>query len=249
MGYTRTAINEETNAPRLEVDGTTYFRLGETEGATDIEAPVMSGDFTSMLFQANRPLTDEEIHHLSGLIGYKWRMTVRGERLEDVRRYDERSFEIVAALRSSKRSNPTLQFDDFTEELNDFIAEGSPLRGSDGIQKVKAMDNTRLTIWVNEVSQELEPENFGKVAAAQSAKMTAFLARKSPFAPALLSGKSEAEIIAKVKALVSIKDSLTPGEQDILTMAHDLMVAQADLVSKLAEAETKLEAVRTALSA
>lgn len=247
MSYTRTAYNEDTNARRIDVSGTTYFLLGSTENKTDIEAPVMADAFDSMFFEASRPLTDEEIFHLSGLIGYKWKSTVRGQRLEDVRRHDERSFEIIASLNSSHRSEPMSSFDIFAEELNDFIAEGSPVRSSDGVQKVKGMENVTVTIWLPEVTQELEPDNFGKVAAA-TAKMEKFAARKSPFAPSLLSGKTTEEITAKVTALVSIKDSLTPGEQDILTMAHDLMVAQADLVAKLAEAEVKLAAVRSALS-
>lgn len=257
MAYTETAQNEQTRAESVNVKGTTYYRLGKTEGVTALEAEVCASQFDSMFFEVNRDITDEELYQLTGLIGYLWRTTVKGERLTDVRRYNENSFEIVASLASSSSNTPLNRFDQFAQTLNDFIEEGSDVR-NDGTQKVKGMPNTSVTVWVDEVVQQLEPKNFNK-----NSKMERLAARPSPFAPELLSGKSTEEIIAKVTALVSIKESLTPGEQDILTMAHDLMVAYAELSLKIVEAENavedaqeetakaeaKLEAVRSALSA
>lgn len=242
MTCTKTAHNEETNADTVEVDGTTYFRLGETENATDIEGPVVADDFEFMFFEASRPITDEELYHLSGLLGYLWRVHVKGARLDDVRRNDEKSFEIYAPLTSSRSSNRYARFDDFVLELNDFIASGSTVK-QDGTQKVKGMENLTLTVFVDTVTQELERENFFK-----NSKMAKLAAKPSPFAPERLSGKTTEEIVAKVQALVTIKNSLTPGEQDILTMAHDLIAAQYELAAKVAEAEEKLEAIRSALS-
>lgn len=238
MSSTQTAYNEQTNAASVEVEGRRYFRLGETEGATALEAPVMAQDFTSMLFEADRDLTGQEVYHLSSLIGFLWKTTVKGERLTDIIKVNSRSFVIKAALADSRSGNPYGRFDEFSEQLNDFIAEGSPVR-TIGTQLVKGIEDVTLSIWLDNVSQELERSNFSKLAKLAS--------RPSPFAPELLSGKTTEEIANKVKAMVSIKDSLTPGEQDILTMAHDLMVAHAELSAKVAEAEAKLAAVREAL--
>lgn len=238
MSYTETAVDEQTNAPRMRLKGTDYFRLGETDGATGIEGPVVATEFESMVFQADRDITDEELYQLSGLLGFLWKMTVKGERLTDVTRLDERMFLIRASIASSTSRNAYARFDDFVEQMNEFVADGSPVK-KDGSQLVEGVENVKLSIWVDSVTQELERKNFSK--------LEALAAKPSPFAVASLSGKTADEIANKVKALVSIKDSLTPGEQDILTMAHDLMVAQAAMAAKLAEAEAKLEAVRSAL--
>jgi hypothetical protein len=238
MSHTETAYNEDTKALFLTINETRYFQLGKADYSTPIEGEVVAQDFTSMVFTANRALSNQELDHLSALIGFLWKTTVKGDRLTNVRRFDEITFVITVDLNSSTSRNPYGRFDEFSSKLNEFLAEGSPVR-KDGTQLVEGINDVQLMIWLDEVSQEVEQESTAKLAKLAS--------MPSPFAPELLSGKTTDEISNKVRALVSIKDSLTPGEQDVLTMAHDLLVANADLVAKLAEAEAKLAAVRSAL--
>lgn len=236
MAETVEVYNAETEAEFVTFCDVPFYKLG-----ADMPSgmAVVAADFNMIRFEANRPLTDVEVEQLMQILGFAWKVTVRGDRMLNFKRHGQNAVVVYVSLASSQSSKRFDRFDEFQEVVNDYIADGSTVK-LDGSQLVAGIENLNVTVWVDEVYQELP---------VQYAKLQKLASRPSPFVAESLSGKSRDEIVRKLTAMVSIKDSLTAGEQDILTMAHDLMAIAAEAEKKAKDAETKLEAARAALSA
>lgn len=236
MSETVEARNSETEAAVVTFEGTPFYKLGSE---TSSGAPVVAAHFDALRFEASRSMNDAEVQHLMQILGFAWKVTVRGDKLLHFKRDGQNSVVVYVSLLSSSSRSPFERFDEFQEVVNDYIADGSTVK-RDGSQLVSAIDNLSVTVWADDVYQELP---------VATAKLRKLANRPSPFAPANLSGKTRDEIVRKLSALVSIQDSMTTGEQDILAMAHDLMVITVEAEKKAKDAEAKLEAVKAALSA
>lgn len=228
--------NEETEAEVTNFCDVPFYRL---DADTPSGMAIVAADFDQLRFEANRPMTDAEVENLMQILGFVWKVTVRGERLLNFKRHGQNAVVVYVSLASSQSGKRFERFDEFLDTVNDYIADGSTVK-KDGSQLVSGIDNLSVTVWADEVYQELP---------VATAKLQKLANHPSPFAPANLSGKTRDEIVRKLSALVSIKDSMTTGEQDILAMAHDLMVITVEAEKKAKDAEAKLEAVKAALSA
>lgn len=85
----------------------------------------------AMRFQANRPLSDDEIRTFAGLVGYKYRSTVAGEPLGDPLRDSQFSFIVGADTTKTARDDIGLALEDFERDLPEFVRDGSPIRKTD----------------------------------------------------------------------------------------------------------------------
>jgi hypothetical protein len=236
MSETREARNSETEAEVTTFCDFPFYKLGsDTPSGTE----VVAAHFNQLRFEASRSMTDSEVEQLMQILGFVWKVTVRGDRLTQFKRNGQNAVIVYVSLSSSQSRSPFERFDEFVNSVNDYIADGSTVK-RDGSQLVSGIDNLSVTVWADDVYQEI-PVAFTKLNKLSN--------RPSPFAPANLSGKTRDEIVRKVSAMVGIKDSMTTGEQDILAMAHDLMVIAAEAEKKAQDAEAKLEAVKAALSA
>lgn len=92
---------------------------------------VFPGTPYSMRFQANRPISDEEMNHLSQLIGYQYRATVRGESMGTPERDTPYSFTVYADTTKSSSDDLGHAMEKFETGLNDIIQNGSPVRTTD----------------------------------------------------------------------------------------------------------------------
>lgn len=236
MSETVEARNSETEAEVTTFCDVPFYKLGND---TPSGSPVVAAHFDALRFEASRPMTDAEVQHLMQILGFAWKVTVRGDKMLSFKRNGQNAVVVYVSLSSSSSRNPFERFDEFQEVVNDYIADGSTVK-RDGSQLVSGIDNLSVTVWADDVYQEL-PEQYSKLQKLAN--------RPSPFVAESLSGKSRDEIVRKLTALVSIKDSLTAGEQDILTMAHDLMAVAAEAEKRAKDAEAKLDAARAALSA
>lgn len=108
----------------VDRDGTVYRRWNPAELA-DEHFPWESH---AMRFQASRPLTDEELNHIAGAVGYGYRVTIDGELGQRPLRDSPYSFTIFADATKSRRSDLAAAFEDFPEELQKMVTEGSPVR-------------------------------------------------------------------------------------------------------------------------
>lgn len=236
MSEVREARNSETEAEVTTFCDVRFYKLGnDTPSGTE----VVAANFDQLRFEASRPMTDDEVAKLMQILGFAWKVTVRGERMLTFKRNGQNAVIVYVSISSSASRSPFERFDEFVNSLNDYIADGSTVK-RDGSQLVTGIDNLSVTVWADDVYQELPLD---------TPKLQKLANRPSPFAAESLSGKSRDEIVRKLTALVSIKDSLTAGEQDILTMAHDLMAVAADAEKRAKDAEAKLDAARAALSA
>lgn len=236
--------NENTDADVATFDGITFFKLGTD---TPSGLPVVANDFEALRFEANRNLSTDEIQHLMQILGFVWKVTVRGDKLNTFEPDGPNAVVVYVELASSQSRSRFDRFDEFVAGVNDYIADGSTVK-KDGSQLVGGMEDVTVTVWADKVTQEVTQETIER-----QAKLKKLASRPSPFAPEPLSGKTQEEIAKKLTALISIRESLTAGEQDILTMAYDLLNFKSDetkqAIAAKEAAEAKLDAVRTALSA
>lgn len=103
----------------IDREGTVFSRRTESRFA---DAPY------AIRLQADRELTDDEIHHIAGLTGYSYATAGRGEGISSPERDSARSF-IIGADTTKGRVYRNL--DVFEDNLDTFIREGSPVRKTD----------------------------------------------------------------------------------------------------------------------
>lgn len=92
---------------------------------------VYPGTPYAMRFEANRPLTDDEMRQMAQLIGYRYAATVRGERLPDPERDSPYSFVLSTDTTKSRSDDLGIALEDFEEDLDGFVHAGSPVRTTD----------------------------------------------------------------------------------------------------------------------
>lgn len=89
---------------------------------------IFGGSPYSMRLQASRPLSDEEMSTMAGLVGYAYRAAVAGEPIGNPMRDSPFSFTVSADTTKSSRDDLGMALEDFEEALPTMIAEGSPIR-------------------------------------------------------------------------------------------------------------------------
>lgn len=105
----------------------------------------------AMRFQANRPLSPDEMRHAAGLIGYAYRANVRGESLGEPVPDTPYSFTVSADSTKTARDDVGVAFAEFEDALPDLIASGSPVRktdrsgpGTKGTKLIEGFDDPEL---------------------------------------------------------------------------------------------------------
>ena len=118
------------------------FDLVESKGKTfhRFRPGIHPADSQHMRLQFDRPISDEEIEHLMQASGYAWASKVRGERLDIWHERDTpNSFVVFADMNKTVRSSQTNAADEFQENLNELLADGSVILGN-GTRKVEPFD-------------------------------------------------------------------------------------------------------------
>lgn len=114
---------------------------------------VFPGEFYTMRFQADRKLTPEEIQQFAGLVGYTYRSTVAGERLDSAKPDTDYSFTIFADSTKSSRDDVGMALEKFEEDLPAAIRDGSPVRKTN--QSGEGTKGTRLVEGFGEIKFEI----------------------------------------------------------------------------------------------
>lgn len=111
-----------------------------------------------MRFQADRPLSDEEMQHLAQLIGYEYRASVRGEPMGAPERDSPYSFMVFADTTKSSSDDLGMALERFEEGLPTTVTQGSPLRstnrsgpGTKGTRLVEPFGDVHLEVYYDDV--------------------------------------------------------------------------------------------------
>lgn len=109
----------------------------------------------AMRFEANRDLTDEEARRVAQLVGYRYAATVAGEPLGWPDRDSPRSICVSADSTKTRRDDVNQAFEEFEDDLDAFLVEGSPVRttnragaGTKGTRLVEGLGDPDLKIQV-----------------------------------------------------------------------------------------------------
>jgi hypothetical protein len=126
----------------LSADGTTEFRR-RRDG-------VHPNEPYQMRFQTSRPIDDDEMHQMAGLVGYAYASKVRGESLDDPVRDSPYSFVVYADTTKSRRDDLGQALEEFEAELPKMVRDGSPIRTTDrtgpaGTRAVLGLNDPGLT--------------------------------------------------------------------------------------------------------
>lgn len=108
----------------------------------------------AMRFQANRPLSDDEVQHFAGLVGYTYRSTVAGEPLDTPERDSPYSFTVYADTTKTRRDDVGMALEEFEQQLPDLIQNGSPVRKTD--RSGEGTKGTRLVDGFNDPDLKFE---------------------------------------------------------------------------------------------
>jgi hypothetical protein len=82
----------------------------------------------AMRFQANRPLTDDDMTRMAQIVGYNYAATVAGESLDLPERDSPYSFILGADMTKSRRDDLGIALEQFEENLPGMLCDGSPIR-------------------------------------------------------------------------------------------------------------------------
>lgn len=146
MPYLR---NEETTADTITAwpgtpDEENFYKLGNG---------VYNWEYDGVLVKASRSLDDAEMLQLAQLVGYA-HSVLGGEGFGWPERVSDDAF--VIGTDSTKCRNKN--FDEFTDPLNDIVAEGSKIRttnragaGTKGTRKVSGMKDVTVELYLDNV--------------------------------------------------------------------------------------------------
>lgn len=123
---------------------------------------------TAMRFQADRPLTDDEMQRFAQAVGYSWASKIRTRQaLGDPVRDGDDAFTVTCDLSQCPRASRALALTEFEIDLSDTVQEGSPVRttnragvGTKGTRLVEGLGYLRFALYYNSVQQGAS--SFGK---------------------------------------------------------------------------------------
>lgn len=130
-------------------DGNTYHRVERYHGL-----PIV--DFYHLRVEADRDLDEDSLLTLSGLTGYAWVCTIKGERLGESLADTDRSVIFYADSTKSCSDDIIIAFEEFYALLDIMVREGSPVRktnnagpGTKGTRLIEGLDeDVKITLWV-----------------------------------------------------------------------------------------------------
>lgn len=146
------AVQSGAIVDKVEHDGVVYHRRRDEIFA---DAPY------SIRVQANRKLSESDTGRLAGLIGYNYRVSIRGESLGNPVNDSPYSFVVAADSTKSQRDDLGEGFDDFENSVGDLVKRGSPVRKTDrggaGTKGTRAIDgfgdDFKVEIFYDNVSE------------------------------------------------------------------------------------------------
>lgn len=236
-----------------------FFDLGEfTESGYPKNYRHTVGQFKTMMFIADTDLSATEIDHLASLIGYYWKIIVKGPALTGIERIATNAFIVKTDFSQSRSTTPSQRFGQFVYGLNKFLMEGSPVRAGKGRLVEPFGRKIDLSVRVDEMKHGLRPEPMVVVYSDDDkppAPMPATPPRDSK-PPAPMPAGSRKRIFksngldasTNLMALEAAKDLLPQGEQDILELAMEVVRQNIEMAQKLRKAEATLEAITTVIN-
>lgn len=215
------------------------------------------GWFKTMLFISDSDLSATEIDHLASLIGYYWKVTVKGPAMTGITRIATNAFILKTDFYASKSYNPIQRFGQFVNGLNDFLLEGSPVRKG----------NTRLVEPFNRaINLSVRVDELADQSVADAIVSGTFYDREENKPPAPMPKLSTPEgdkppapmpngskrffghvpldASVSLMALDIAKEFLPTGEQQILELAMEVVKQNTELKAKLKENEATLKAIK-----
>ena len=139
--------NDQTEADVVVQRGETFYK---------VEGDVLPGRFSKLRVEADRDLSADEAEQLVRLVEYSWVTTARGQEFRSFEVDGSNSVVVPADLNRSFSHDPEGRAKEFIEGLNGFIATGSPERKTkNNTRAVEALPNTKVTVWANEVQQDV----------------------------------------------------------------------------------------------
>lgn len=234
-----------------------FYDLGTfSKDGTPENSNLEPGWFKTMLFISDSDLSATEIDHLASLIGYYWKVTVKGPALTGITRIATNAFILKTDFYASKSYNPVQRFGQFVNGLNDFLLEGSPVRKG----------NTRLVEPFNRViNLSVRVDELADQSVADAIVSGAFYDREENKPPAPMPatpprdskppapmpngskrffGHVPLDASVSLMALDIAKEFLPTGEQQILELAMEVVKQNAELKAKLKENEATLKAIK-----
>ena len=222
-----------------------FFDLGEfTESGYPKNYRHTVGQFKTMMFIADTDLSATEIDHLASLIGYYWKIIVKGPALTGIERIATNAFIVKTDFSQSRSTTPSQRFGQFVYGLNKFLMEGSPVRAGKGRLVEPFGRKIDLSVRVDEMKHGLRPEPM-VVVYSDDDKPPAPMpdgSRKRIFKSNGLDASTN------LMALEAAKDLLPQGEQDILELAMEVVRQNIEMAQKLRKAEATLEEITTVIN-
>lgn len=139
--------NDQTEADAVVLRGETFYK---------VEGDVLPGRFTKLRIEADRDLNADEAEQLVRLVEYSWVTAARGQEFDTFESDGMDAVVVNADLNRSFSHDPEGRAKEFVDGLNAFIATGSPERKTkQNTRAVEALPNTKVTVWANEVQQDM----------------------------------------------------------------------------------------------
>jgi hypothetical protein len=130
---------------------------------------VFGGTPYEMRIQANRPLSDDEMGKMAGLMGYAYRATIAGEPIGGPMRDSPYSFVVSSDMTKSSRDDLGMGLEDFEDILPAMFEHGSPIRKTDragaGTKGTRLFEgfgsDLAFEIYYDDVVDFNDPQNAG----------------------------------------------------------------------------------------
>jgi hypothetical protein len=152
----RAATHTSTSAEPNALQGAST----ELAGFTELSGTTTANEPSAFAFQADRPITDDEMAQMAAIIGYGYRATICGEAMELPERISSSAFKVAADTTKSRRDDLSHAMEQFLDLIPTILKEGSPIRATDrqgpGTKGTRLIDGMgeltpSLTVFANDV--------------------------------------------------------------------------------------------------
>lgn len=134
--------NEETGAESVEVYHSPAYKI-------DFDKGVLPALFSELRFEANRPLSNDDIDHLHDLVRYHWDDVVGAAPLDDIWCDGDNAYSTTAYLETLDASN-----DEREHRGLNFIAT-LRTRIEMGTKEIPGMPDLKVTVWADDVRKNV----------------------------------------------------------------------------------------------
>lgn len=138
--------NEETGAEAVEVYNMPVYK---------VEPGIIPGIFQEIRFEANRPLSNADIDHLHDLVRYQWDNVVVGSDGRGYSALDDIWVDADNAYSTSVNFDAIdISYDECVQRAIQFVGTLN-IRIALGTETIAPMPDTKVTVWLSEVSKNV----------------------------------------------------------------------------------------------